>query len=396
MTETTLKKLYYDETGGGLDTLQSLYRRAKSEDSSITLAKVRAFLQNEANSQRNTKRPRHRRSYVAFSAPEEFQVDIADMTALMPEGSGSSPQVQRSLELLKPFRDALRAYVRESPGRTLGQIGTFLSHQEGWALAKSQAHVGTLRRALELMGFSVETGKQGGVSRVFEDAKEFVDSEAIPPMALVAVDIFSKMASVQPILSKRPADTAKALDKVVEDMGSPAVVMTDEGGEFEGAFAERLKYYDAQHLFQRPHAYFAERFIRTLKEWLLKRQRALGGTWVENLPAVMRRYNTVVEHAATGMTPEEAAKDDNRERVLENLEKKNPNPKRKVLGLKEGDQVRYLLKPTRRRFDTVDWSRSVHVVESTDSAADGTTLYKISDAPVKRRDGFLRHELLKV
>jgi hypothetical protein len=242
------------------------------------------------------------------------------------------------------------------------------------------------------MGFSVETGKQGGVSRVFADQKSG-HSESVPPMALVAIDVFSKMASVQPIMSKRPADTAEALDDIVLELGIPATVMTDEGGEFEGAFAERLRYYDAQHLFQRPHAYFAERFIRTLKEWLLKRQRARGGTWVENLPAVMRRCSEVVEHSATGMTPEDAAKDDNRERVHGNL---NKRPRRAVIGLKEGDRVRYLLKPTRRRFDTVDWSRSVHVVESTDPADDGSILYKISDAPAKRRDGFLRHELLKV
>jgi hypothetical protein len=152
----------------------------------------------------------------------------------------------------------------------------------------------------------------------------------------------------------------------VLELGIPATVMTDKGGEFEGAFADRVRYYNAQHLFQRPHAYFAERFIRTLKEWLLKRQRALGGTWVEHLPAVMHRYNTTVEHSATGMTPDEAAKDDNRERVHGNLE--NKRLRRAVIGLKDGDRVRYLLEPTRLRFDTIDWSRSVHVVESTEPA----------------------------
>jgi hypothetical protein len=81
MTET-LKRLYYDETGGGLDTVRSLYRRAVAEDSSVTLAKVRAFLQDEANSQRQTKRPRQRNSYVAIGARQEFQIDIAEMAAL--------------------------------------------------------------------------------------------------------------------------------------------------------------------------------------------------------------------------------------------------------------------------------------------------------------------------
>ena len=116
---------------------------------------------------------------------------------------------------------------------------------------------------------------------------------------------------------------------------------------------------------------------------------------MENLPAVMRRYNVAVEHSATGMTPAEAAKDDNRERVHGALEGRRKKPRREVVQLKEGDMVRYLLKPTRRRFDTVDWSRTVHAVEGTEVAADGSTLYRIANAPPKRREGFLRHELLK-
>jgi hypothetical protein len=201
MTEELLRRLYYDDAGWGLDTVRSLHRRTKAEDSNITLANVKAFLQDEAKSQRQTKRPRQRNSYVAFGAKQEFQIDIAEMAALMPEGSGSNPRVQRALEQLNPFRDSL----------ILGQVGTFLSRQEGWALAKSQARVGTLRRALEFMGFSMETGKQGGISRVFEDRKSG-HSEPVSPMALVAIDVFSKMASVQLIMSKRPADTAEALD----------------------------------------------------------------------------------------------------------------------------------------------------------------------------------------
>lgn len=392
--EELLKRLYYDEAGGGLDNVRTLYRRAKDADRSVTLAKVREFLRNEATSQRNTKRAKQRSSYVAFSARQQFQLDIADMAALIPEDN-SNPQARRSLGFLRPFAEALRTYVRESSGRTLGQVGLFLRRQEGWEQAKTRARVGSLRRAVELMGLQVETGRQGGVSRVYEDEAAPEDVEPTPPLALVAVDVFSKLASVQPLASKRPADTAKALDRVVEELGVPATVMTDEGGEFEGAFAERLRYYDTQHLLQRPHAYFAERFVRTLKEWLLKRRRAFGGSWVENLPAVMRRYNVAVEHSATGMTPAEAAKDDNRERVHGALEGRRKKPRREVVQLKEGDMVRYLLKPTRRRFDTVDWSRTVHAVEGTEVAADGSTLYRIANAPPKRREGFLRHELLK-
>ena len=42
--------------------------------------------------------------------------------------------------------------------------------------------------------------------------------------------------------------------------------MVDEGGEFQAAFAERLKYYEVELKVTRTPPVFVERSIRTIKE----------------------------------------------------------------------------------------------------------------------------------
>ena len=85
---------------------------------------------------------------------------------------------------------------------------------------------------------------------------------------LFAIDIFSKRLTVIPLKDILSEHTAKALDKVVTDLGLCLTVHTDLGGEFQAAFAERLKYYDIKHLQTRTAPNFVERSIRTIKEMI--------------------------------------------------------------------------------------------------------------------------------
>ena len=58
--------------------------------------------------------------------------------------------------------------------------------------------------------------------------------------AFVAIDSFSKKLAVVPIANKTPEECVKALDIVVEKLGTPNYVYTDDGGEFKGLFVEGL------------------------------------------------------------------------------------------------------------------------------------------------------------
>lgn len=47
---------------------------------------------------------------------------------------------------------------------------------------------------------------------------------------LIAIDVFTKCLVVVPLADKRSTTTAHALDVVVQKMGLPSAVLTDEGG----------------------------------------------------------------------------------------------------------------------------------------------------------------------
>jgi hypothetical protein len=84
--------------------------------------------------------------------------------------------------------------------------------------------------------------------------------------ALVAIDSFTKEASVIPLKDKTSETTAAALEKVLVKLGLPDALVTDEGGEFQAAFERRLKYYGVRHQILRTPPIFVERLIRTIKE----------------------------------------------------------------------------------------------------------------------------------
>ena len=79
-----------------------------------------------------------------------------------------------------------------------------------------------------------------------------------PRYGLAVVDPFTKKFEIEPMPDKKPATTARALDKVIEEMNLPNTIMHDEGGEFEGAFAKRAKYYDIEQHATRTHPRFVD------------------------------------------------------------------------------------------------------------------------------------------
>ena len=57
----------------------------------------------------------------------------------------------------------------------------------------------------------------------------------------------------------------RRLQQVVQTLGIPCYVYSDDGSEFKAEFKQRLDYYDVDKVVSRKHAYFVERLIRTLK-----------------------------------------------------------------------------------------------------------------------------------
>ena len=120
----------------------------------------------------------------------------------------------------------LRQAREKDTGITRSDVRAFIANQEVRQRRKP-LRVNSYVASLPRMEFQVDLMDMG--------------SRAVPRYGLVAIDIFSKKGACFPIDSKSPDDTAPALEKVFSELGHPVSIMLDEGGEFEGKFAELAK-----------------------------------------------------------------------------------------------------------------------------------------------------------
>ena len=122
---------------------------------------------------------------------------------------------------------------------------------------------------------------------------------------LIAVDVFSRMAYVQPIKTKTANQTLEAFKQMHTKVPGLKVVRSDYGTEFRGVFDDYLTSNGIKH-FWANNAYkacYAERFIRTLRGRILK-YLTYNNTlrYVDSLQDIVNSYNATV-HRTIGMAP---------------------------------------------------------------------------------------------
>ena len=139
------------------------------------------------------------------------------------------------------------------------------------------------------------------------------------------------------------------------------------------------------------HAHTVERFTRTFKDNLYRRLCALNedkSDWVKHISSTIKTYNST-EHSTTQIKPNEAGKKDNHLWVnwhLQNASKNN----RKHTDTKDGDMVRYKLKPSiGTKSHEPKWSSTRHKVIG------NPTNDKYVIPSINKNKVWLRHELLK-
>ena len=128
---------------------------------------------------------------------------------------------------------------------------------------------------------------------------------------LIAVDIFSRYAWLQPLKSKDGTATWKAMTEIFKEAGTkPRKLWADSGGEFYNAVwklglkREGVKLYST---FSDWGVANIESLIKTLKTWLMPKYEERGSLrWVELLPDTLEYYNTKHIHKALNMTPYDA------------------------------------------------------------------------------------------
>ena len=211
---------------------------------------------------------------------------------------------------------------------------------------------------------------------------------------LVAIDSFSKKVAALPLKDRLSTTTATAMRTIIDSLGIPAQVYSDDGAEFKKEFKQLLDDWSIDKQITRGHAFFVERVIRTIKEAILRRlERGVGrrGQWHLLLPDIIAQINNRT-HTATGVTPNEAygdpAKADQAWNSMKSRAKETAEPRALI---QAGDRVRIRLKPQEARasyrVNELKWSEKVYRVQSIQHSGSGPR-YRLEGWPetLVRRD----------
>jgi hypothetical protein len=275
---------------------------------------------------------------------------------------------------------------------TRAEVQAFLAKQEGSQNKKAKQNNSFVPLAEARQQFQMDLADMGAAK----------GREGWYRYALVANDIFTKKVAVVPMKNKTSETTSVALDKILQKLGQPVEIFTDEGGEFMGAFDERVReYYDIAHRFSRTPPIFVERFIGTLKAWLRKRTDALDEEqWWKLLRPLVNKYNER-KHTTTEMSPNDLAEENvpyeereaKEERAWNNIDRK-AHRRRKYHKLQVGDTIKIIRKPgkySEYKAGFVAWQPEVRTVEEI-YYDNGVKLYKVSGF----KKHLMRHEMLKI
>ena len=216
----------------------------------------------------------------------------------------------------------------------------------------------------------------------------------------VAIDNFTKYAWGIPMKSNDRQNCIDAFKKIIEKMGTPKQVYSDQEGAFTTTeWKQMMNSFKIRHIFANS-AHSIERFNRTLKQNTQTRLDAMGlerFRWTESLEPILNKYNNT-KHETIEMTPNQAKKKGNLLLVAFNLwnnakrERKNPD-------LKVGDSVRVQLKYAggHKKGYMPTWSKEIYKVTVVDKQTGGI-VYLINKVQAQDKDNrtYNRSELLKV
>ena len=217
-----------------------------------------------------------------------------------------------------------------------------------------------------------------------------------PRYGFIAIDIFSKKGACFPIPDKTAPGTAAALHKTFGELGYPASIMCDEGGEFHGEFSKLCKDEDIELLYSRTGGRFVERFIRSVKIAIFNTRKTLGGNWTSDVQDVIDTCNESA-HTSTKYTPDHINENEYDYPLIakarDNIQSKaHFNANHPTINI--GDHVKIRIKPSgygdyKETFNS--WSHEVYTVSDIVDGDQGE-LYHLNGY----RRPLLRFELLRV
>ena len=217
---------------------------------------------------------------------------------------------------------------------------------------------------------------------------------------LTVIDVFSKYGWIKPLKDKKTENVSKAFNEIFKkSKRKPSMLWTDKGSEFiskhfkEFLKKEKIKMY---HTENEEKSSVVERWNRTIKNRMWKMFTGNNNTvYWDKIDKLVDDYNNT-KHSSVQMTPNEASKKENEEKVFVNLyiDLIYWKPKKPKFAI--GDKVR-ISKYKRRIFDkgyTPNWTEEVFVVDKVLPTKPVT--YEIIDSMGEEIEGsFYEKELQK-
>lgn len=216
---------------------------------------------------------------------------------------------------------------------------------------------------------------------------------------LIIIDVISRFAFVVPLKNKSAGKVAESFRVILSKYKrSPRVVVSDPGLEFRGTFTEYCKKSKILQILLRVEqkAPLAERFIRTLKEKMVKFMTFnQSKSYVHVIADLVRGYNNTV-HRTIKMKPIDVNKDNQnevKETLYGHVDQRDVINKHAI-----GDLVRMVKKlKALEKGTTQTTTDEVFIIKSVDLSHSPRVLYHLTDIygdDIKGR--FYEEELIKV
>ena len=210
------------------------------------------------------------------------------------------------------------------------------------------------------------------------DMQPYSKSNAGYKYILVAIDVFSRYAFAQPILSKRNVDVLTGFE-VMTKTRKPHSLQSDRGKEFLGKIFQdylkekKIKFFTGEN--DDVKCALAERFNSSLQSKLF-RYFTYKNTyrWYDVLQDIVQSYNNT-HHKTLGGTPAQVTPE-NSNILFYRLYEQPPKKPMKPLLLKRGDKVRMIKKKkTFNRGYEPNWTEEVFTIDGVKPAG-----YMLKDA----------------
>ena len=159
---------------------------------------------------------------------------------------------------------------------------------------------------------------------------------------LVCIDTFSKIGDIELMKLKNDVSVVNAMAIILDRMGVPQYIYSDEGAEFtSNKFKKLMIDNKIEIIYSLSHAPFVERFNRTIKDMLAKYLQSTDTKTITNaLPKILYNYNNSY-HKTIKMKPIDVTFD-NEEIVYQNILKAATVKNRPKIEI--GDSVRVRIK----------------------------------------------------